>query len=76
MCIAPTINYYLLYYIMFYDNSVFYDILVNFKVLIMITISETKFNEISLKFISIYLILWLKLYSFLECYISCDLNMA
>jgi len=43
--------------------------------MIVITISHTKDNGILLNFSSIYLILWLTLYSFLE-YMSCDLKMV
>jgi len=42
----------------------------------MITISKRNDNEISLNFTSIYLILYIKLYNFLECYVSRDLKMV
>jgi len=46
------------------------------KVLIMIIVCKSNDDEISLNFKSIYLILQFTLYSFLQCYISCDLKMA
>jgi hypothetical protein len=47
-----------------------------FKLLIIITVCKSNDNDISLNFTSIYLIVQLTLYSFLQWYILCDLKVA